>query len=397
MSFPTNMLRIPFNKPGLTGNELLYVADAIKRGHAAGDGAFTKRCQSILEDTLGAPRVLLTSSCTHALEMAALLLEIGQGDEVILPSYTFVSTANAFVLRGAKPVFADIRPDTLNLDESLIEGLLTARTKAIVPVHYAGVGCELDAICGIAARHGVDVVEDNAHGLFARYNGRYLGTVGRIATQSFHETKNVTCGEGGAIVVNDAGLVERAEILRDKGTNRSKFYRGQIDKYTWVDIGSSYLMSDILAAFLCAQLEVHEQITQARQRIWNFYYDELSDWAKEMGVQMPFVPPHCEQPYHMFYLIMPSLQARDGIIAHLIERGILSVFHYVPLHLSPMGLAYGGRSGQCPVAEWVGDCLVRLPFFMGLSELEQAEVIETIRGFKCHDVGLRPVTRMAAG
>jgi dTDP-4-amino-4,6-dideoxygalactose transaminase len=390
------MLRIPFNKPGLTGNELRYVADAIQCGHAAGDGTFTRRCQTILEETLGAARVLLTSSCTHALEMAALLLDIGRGDEVLLPSFTFVSTANAFVLRGAKPVFVDIRPDTLNLDESQLEKLLTPRTKAIVPVHYAGVGCEMDCILGIAARHGVAIVEDNAHGLFARYKGRYLGTLGSIGTQSFHETKNVTCGEGGAIVINDSGLVERAEILRDKGTNRSRFYRGEIDKYTWVDVGSSYLMSDILAAFLCAQLETYGRIAAARRRIWTFYYDELSGWASEMGVQVPFVPPHCEQPHHMFYLIMPSLRDRDGIIAHLKARGILSVFHYVPLHLSPMGLTFGGRGGQCPVAEWVGDRLVRLPFFNGLSETEQREVVDTVRCFKCQDRAHRPAIRNVA-
>jgi dTDP-4-amino-4,6-dideoxygalactose transaminase len=385
MNTPTAVYRIPFNKPGLTGDELGYVADAIKRGHAAGDGAFTRRCQAILEETLGAARVLLTSSCTHALEMAALLLDIKQGDEVLLPSFTFVSTANAFVLRGAKPVFVDIRADTLNLDESQVEKLLTPRTRTIVPVHYAGVGCEMDCILEIAARHGVAVVEDNAHGLFARYRGRYLGTLGSIATQSFHETKNVTCGEGGAIVINDPGLVERAEILRDKGTNRSRFYRGEVDKYTWVDVGSSYLMSDILAAFLCAQLEAYEQIAAARSRIWTFYFNELSGWASEMGVQVPFVPPHCEQPHHMFYLIMPSPRDRQGLIAHLKDHAILSVFHYVPLHLSPMGLAFGGHPGQCPVAEWVGDRLVRLPFFNGLSEPEQREVVDAIRCFKCQD------------
>jgi dTDP-4-amino-4,6-dideoxygalactose transaminase len=385
MNTPTAALRIPFNKPGLTGDELRYMADAIERGHAAGDGAFTRRCQAILEETLGAARVLLTSSCTHALEMAALLLDIERGDEVVLPSFTFVSTANAFVLRGAKPVFADIRRDTLNLDESQVEKLITSRTKAIVPVHYAGVGCEMDCILGIAARYRVAVVEDNAHGLFARYRGRYLGTFGSIATQSFHETKNVTCGEGGAIVINDPGLVERAEILRDKGTNRSRFYRGEVDKYTWVDVGSSYLMSDILGAFLCAQLEAYERIAAARCRIWTFYFNELCGWASQMGVQVPFVPPHCEQPHHLFYLIMPSPRDRQGLIEHLKARGILSVFHYVPLHLSPMGLGFGGRPGQCPVAEWVGDRIVRLPFFNELSEPEQREVVDAIRCFKCQE------------
>ena len=377
--------RIPFNRPGLTGNELRYVADAITQGHAAGDGAFSRRCHAILEETLGASRVLLTTSCTHALEMTALLLDIKPGDEVILPSFTFVSTANAFALRGAKPVFADIRPDTLNLDESRLEELITPRTKAIVPVHYAGVGCEMDDILRIAARHGVAVVEDNAHGLFARYKGRYLGTFGALATQSFHETKNVTCGEGGAIVLNDPAMVERAEILREKGTNRSRFYRGQVDKYTWVDLGSSYLMSDILAAFLCAQLEKHEQITAARRRVWEYYYKELSGWADEHQVQLPYVPPYCEQPYHMFYLVMPSLRARQGLIEHLRSHGILSVFHYIPLHLSPMGVEFGGRPGQCPATERVADCLVRLPFYNDLSEPEQADVVDVVRRYAYRD------------
>ena len=377
--------RIPFNKPGLTGNELRYVADAITQGHAAGDGSFTRRCHAILEEKLGVPRTLLTTSCTHALEMAALLLEVRPGDEFILPSFTFVSTANAFVLRGAKPVFVDIRPDTLNMDESRLERLITPRTKAILPVHYAGVGCEMDRILEIAARHGVPVVEDNAHGLFARYRDRYLGTFGALATQSFHETKNVICGEGGALVVNDPALIERAEILREKGTNRSKFFRGQVDKYTWVDTGSSYLISDILAAFLCAQLEKHEQITVARKRIWEGYYGELSAWAASQHVQLPFVPPHCAQPYHMFYMVMPSLRDRQDLIEHLADHGILSVFHYIPLHLSPMGLEFGGRPGQCPVTERVGDCLLRLPFYNDLTESEQSEVIDLVRQFQCAD------------
>jgi dTDP-4-amino-4,6-dideoxygalactose transaminase len=385
MNSPKATFRIPFNKPGLAGNELRYVAEAIERGHAAGDGSFTRRCQAMLEKTLGAARVLLTSSCTHALEMAALLLNIEPGDEVILPSFTFVSTANAFVLRGAKPVFVDIRPDTLNLDESKVEKLLTSRTKAIVPVHYAGVGCEMDCILGIGRRYGIPVVEDNAHGLFAKYKGRYLGTLGALATQSFHETKNVICGEGGAIVINDPTLVERSEILRDKGTNRSRFYRGEVDKYTWVDVGSSYLMSDILAAFLCAQLEVHERIAAARCRIWMRYFNELSSWASDMGVRVPIVPPHCEQSYHMFYLIMPSSSDRDGLIEHLKARGILSVFHYVPLHSSPMGLALGGKLGQCPTAESVSERLVRLPLFYELSEKDQTDTVEAVRHFKCQD------------
>ncbi len=383
MMSATMRYRIPFNRPGLTGNELRYVSDAITQGHAAGDGAFTRRCHALLEETLGVARVLLTTSCTHALEVAALLLDIEPGDEVIVPSFTFVSTANAFVLRGARPVFIDIRPDTLNLDESRFEELITPRTKAIVPVHYAGVGCEMEEILEVARRHGVAVVEDNAHGLFARYKGRYLGTFGAVATQSFHETKNVICGEGGAVVINNPGMVERAEILREKGTNRSKFYRGEVDKYTWVDIGSSYLMSDILAAFLCAQLEKYEQIMAARKRIWDSYYEELSDWAAAQDVQLPCVPSYCEQPYHMFYLVMPSLRARQGLIEHLRSQGILSVFHYVPLHLSPMGVKFGGHPGQCPTTERIGDCLLRLPFYNDLSGPEQAEVVDSIRRFEC--------------
>ena len=292
---------IPFNRPCLAGNEYMYIAEAIARGHASGDGPFTKRCHELLERELGVPEALLTTSCTHALEMAAILLDCGPGDEVILPSFTFVSTANAFVLRGAQVVFADIRPDTLNLDETQLEALITTRTKAIVPVHYAGVGCEMDVISDIAARHRVKIVEDNAHGLFARYRGKYTGTFGALATQSLHETKNVSCGEGGALLVNDPDLVERAQIIREKGTNRNQFFRGMVDKYTWVDLGSSYLPSDMLAAFLLAQLEGREQIQAKRRRVWEYYAKHLADWAAQRGVQMPVIPQHCEQAYHMMY------------------------------------------------------------------------------------------------
>ena len=379
--------KIQFNRPGLTGDELRYMGDAIARGHSAGDGYYSKRCHAMLERDLGVARALLTTSCTHALEMAALLLDIKPGDEVILPSFTFVSTANAFVLRGARPVFIDIRPDTLNMDETRLEALISPRTKAIVPVHYAGVGCEMDAILATARRHEVAVVEDNAHGLFGRYRGRYLGTFGSLATQSFHETKNVICGEGGALLVNDTELVERAEIIREKGTDRSRFYRGQVDKYTWVDAGSSYLMSDILAAFLCAQLEQHDRILAARRRIWEYYRRELCGWAAANGVQLPHVPGHCEQPYHMFYMVMPSIAARRGLIEHLKRSAILSVFHYVPLHLSPMGMGFGGHAGQCPVTERVSDCLLRLPFYNDLGEAEQGEVVSAIHSFKTGDAG----------
>jgi len=380
---PTGGYRIPFNKPGLVGHELTYMADAILRGHSAGDGSYTSRCHDILQRELSCHRALLTTSCTHALEMCALLLGIRPGDEVIVPSFTFVSTANAFVLRGAKPVFIDVRADTLNLDETLLEECITPRTKAIVPVHYAGIGCEMDAIAAVAQHHEVKVVEDNAHGLFARYKGKYLGTFGQLATQSFHETKNVICGEGGALIINDPFYVERAEIIREKGTNRSRFYRGEVDKYTWVDVGSSFLPSDLLAAFLLAQLEKYQEIRGTRHLIWQAYRDGLSEWARNSGVSLPHVPPDVEQSYHMFYMLMPSLEARTRLIEHLKARSILAVFHYVPLHLSEMGMRFGGRPGACPVTESVSDRLIRLPFYNDLSLDQQAEVIETVRTFRC--------------
>jgi dTDP-4-amino-4,6-dideoxygalactose transaminase len=313
--------------------------------------------------------------------LAALLLDVQPGDEVILPSFTFVSGANAFALRGAKVVFADVRRDTLNLDETQLPALVDERTRAIVPTHYAGVGCELDEILAAADSVGAAVVEDNAHGLFGRYRGRPLGTFGALAAHSFHETKNVTCGEGGAIVVNDALLVERAEIIREKGTNRKQFFRGQVDKYTWIDLGSSYVQSELLAAFLFAQLEARDRIQDARRRVWERYADSLSDWANEHGVVLPVVPEHCDQSFHMFYVLLPSLEERTALIAHLLGRGILAVFHYQPLHLSAMGLELGGRPGQCPVSEDVADRLLRLPFFTGLSESDQDEVIEAVRAF----------------
>lgn len=375
-------ISIPFNRPCLAGREYEYIAEAIANGHASGDGPFTRRCHELLEKELGVPKALLTTSCTHALEMAAILLDCGPGDEVILPSFTFVSTANAFVLRGAKIVFADIRPDTLNLDESRLEELVTARTKAIVPVHYAGVACEMDAICAIAARYGARIVEDNAHGLLARYKGKYTGTFGALATQSFHETKNVTCGEGGALLVNDPDLVERALIVREKGTNRSQFFRGQIDKYTWVDIGSSYLPSDLLAAFLFAQLEAREQIQKKRQRIWEFYRHHLTEWAAQRGVRLPVIPAHCEQAFHMFYAILPSLEYRQAFIAHLKAQGILSVFHYVPLHQSDMGRKWSARAADCPVTEDLSQRLLRLPFYNDLTEAELARVVSAVTSFE---------------
>jgi dTDP-4-amino-4,6-dideoxygalactose transaminase len=373
--------RIPFNKPELEGNETRYISEAIERGHISGDGHFTKRCHALLEQALGVPKVLLTTSCTHALEMCALLLDLQSGEEVIFPSFAFVTTVNAFVLRGARPVFADVRPDTLNLDENGIGGLVTPRTKAIVALHYAGVGCEMDSILGIARARGVAVVEDNAHGLFGKYKGRFLGTFGCLATQSFHETKNFTCGEGGALLINDRNLVERAEILREKGTDRSRFLRGLVHKYEWVDLGSSYLPSDLLAAFLLAQLESRERIQARRRAIWELYERELAGWAVRLGVTLPSVPAHCEQPWHMFHMLLPSSDARDALIRRLEARGILAVFHYLPLHLSPMGRRLGGRPGDCPVAESISSRLVRLPFYTGLTDAEQAEVIEAVMGF----------------
>jgi dTDP-4-amino-4,6-dideoxygalactose transaminase len=373
--------RIPFNKPSFAGNEVRYIAEAIERGHISGDGIFTKRCHELLQRELGVRKVLLTTNCTHALEMCGLLLDLGPGDEIIVPSFAFVTTVNAFALRGAKPVFGDIRPDTLNLDESRLEDLVTPRTKAIVALHYAGVGCEMDAIGEIAARHGLAVVEDNAHGLFAKYKGRYLGTFGALATQSFHETKNFICGEGGALIINDERRVERSEIIREKGTDRSRFLRGLVHKYQWVDLGSSYLPSDVLAAFLLAQLEARVEIQARRRAIWDRYARELAGWARRVGATLPTVPAHCEQPWHMFYLLMPSTEAREAFIRHLEERGILAVFHYLPLHLSPMGLRLGGLKGACPVTEDVSTRLVRLPLFNRLSEEEQSDVLDAVTSF----------------
>jgi len=326
--------------------------------------------------------VLLTTSCTHALEMAALLLEIEPGDEVIVPSFTFVTTANAFVLRGAKPVFADIRPDTLNIDERQVERLITPRTKAILLVHYAGVGCEMDTLCEMAQRHSVAIVEDNAHGLFGKYKGRFLGTFGSLASLSFHETKNFTCGEGGALLINDLRYAERAEIIREKGTDRSRFFRGQVDKYTWVDLGSSYLPSDILAAFLYAQLEARDQIQSIRRRVWEYYYDHLQEWAEDEGVQLPVVPTHCQQPYHLFHLLLPSLEQRQAFLAHLRTHDVSSVFHYLPLHISEMGKRFGGKAGDCPVTEDIADRLARLPFHNSLTEADQERVVDLTRQFR---------------
>ena len=372
-------MTISFNRPTTVGKESEYMQQALQKSHISGDGQYTKKAHALLEEVIGVSKVLLTTSCTHALEMSALLLDLKDGDEVIVPSFTFVSTINAFVLRSAKPVFADIRPDTLNIDETKIESLITPRTRAIVVVHYAGVGCEMDAIMEIARRHNLPVIEDNAHGLFGKYKGKQLGTFGVMATQSFHETKNFTSGEGGALLINDKRYIEDAEILRVKGTNRSRFFRGQVDKYTWVNLGSSYLPSDILAAFLFAQLEEREYIQSRRKEIWETYYRELEAWAEENSVKMPFVPAHCEQTYHMFYLLFPNLEKRQAAISFLKERGIQAVFHYLPLHLSPMGEKFGGKEGDCPVTERVSDHLLRLPFYTNMSKEDQMQVIETLK------------------
>jgi dTDP-4-amino-4,6-dideoxygalactose transaminase len=377
---------IPFNRSSLQGRELEFIFQTISNGQIAGDQIFSKKCHALLEKVAGVRKALVTTSCTHALEMAAILLNIQPGEEVILPAFTFVSTANAFVLHGARPVFCDIRPDTLNLDESKLEALITPRTRAIVPVHYAGVGCEMAAILEIAGRHGVPVVEDNAHGLFGKYKGRWLGTFGCLATQSFHETMNITCGEGGALLINEERFEERAEIIREKGTNRARFFRGQVDKYSWVDVGSSYVMSDVLAAFLYGQLDKWREIQAKRKAIWERYDAELADWAAANGVRRPVVPEHCEQAWHMYYLLMPSLEARTEFISRLKERGVAAVFHYLPLNRSAYATAQAQQEiedrrwklGECPVTEDVADRIVRLPFYTSMSEEEQGRVIRAV-------------------
>jgi len=370
---------IPFNRPTVARGQIAYVEEVLRGEHLSGDGPFGRRAERILEAATGAHRALLTTSCTHALEMSGLLLDLQPGDEVIVPAFTFVSTINAFALRGAKPVFCDIRPDTLNLDETQVEAKITARTKAIVPVHYAGVACEMDALLALAARHGIAVVEDNAHGLFGAYRGRPLGSFGVMATQSFHETKNVSCGEGGALLVNDPALVERAEILREKGTNRSKFFRGQIDKYTWVDLGSSWVLSDVLAAVLLAQLEDRTSIQSRRGRIWTRYGEGLADWARAHDVALPVVPPHCEPPFHLFHLVLPTLERRTAFLDALAKEGIKATFHYQPLHRSPMGRRLGADGAHCPVTDRIADCLVRLPLYADLTPGDQDRILEAVR------------------
>ena len=372
-------INIPFNWVDIQGNELEYIKDVIANSHLSGDGKFTRKCNALLEKEVGVKKSLLTTSCTHALEISALLLDIKTGDEVILPSFTFVSTVNAFVMRGARPVFIDIRPDTLNMDESQLEKLITKNTKAIITVHYAGVGCEMDIIINIANKYNIPVVEDNAHGLFGKYKDKYLGTFGTFTTQSFHETKNFSCGEGGALLINDDKYIERAEIIREKGTDRSKFFRGEVDKYTWTDIGSSYLPSDILSAFLYAQLEKRKNIQTKRKIIWEMYYNELIIWADNNNIQLPYIPDYCDQTYHMFYFLFESNEIRERFIMYMKENYINTIFHYQPLHKSIMGKRFGEY--KCAVTEKIADRIVRLPFYSNLSNELQSIIINTIVKF----------------
>lgn len=359
---------IPFNKPYMTGRELTLISQAHAKGHLSGDGDFTRQCHARLEQITGCRKALLTHSCTAALEMSALLLDLKPGDEVIMPSFTFVSTANAFVLRGAVPVFVDIRPDTLNIDERLIEAAITPRTRAICVVHYAGVSCEMDEIMAIAERHGLQVVEDAAQGMYSSYKGRPLGSIGSLGAVSFHETKNIISGEGGALLVNDPEFAERAEIIREKGTNRSRFFRGQVDKYTWVDVGSSYLPGEIVAAFLAAQLEEGESITARRMQLWEQYHAWAAGHEEAGRVRRPVVPAHCIHNAHMYYLLLPDPEVRTRFIQRMKDRGVGAVFHYIPLHSSPAGVRFGRTSGDLPVTDHVSERLVRLPFWAELAD-----------------------------
>lgn len=374
--------KIPFNRPYLTGAESGYMTAAMSSGTLEGDGPFTARAAALLKDMLGGT-ALLTTSCSHALDMTGLLLRLNPGDEVIMPSFTFPSTANAYALRGAVPVFVDCRPDTLNLDERLIEAEITERTKAIVVVHYAGVACDMDAIMKLAARYSLLVVEDNAHGLGGAYAGRPLGSIGALATQSFHSTKNVHCGEGGALVVNQENLVEQAEIIREKGTNRTQYYKGVVDRYHWVDLGSSYLPSELLAAFLTAQLERFDEIQERRLRVWDDYQARLAEWAAESGVTQPTVPDGCRHPAHLYYLLLPDAANREAFRAHLAGHGIQATPHYQPLHNAPGGRRYGrAGTGGCPVTERAADRVVRLPLYTGLTERDVDEIVEAIVSYR---------------
>ena len=380
--FASHRYRVPFNRPTSVSGQAARVCEALASGTLAGNGPFTKRCEALLQELTAARRAMLTNSCTGALDISAFVLDARPDDEVIVPSFTFVSTANAFASRGFRPVFADSRPDTLNIDERLIEPLITPHTRAIVVMHYGGVACEMDAVLEIAARHGLPVIEDNAHGLFGRYRGRPLGSFGAAATQSFHETKNVTCGEGGALLINDAGLIERAEVAREKGTDRSRFFRGEIDRYTWVGTGANYLASELQAALLCSQLECWQDVQRRRQAIWRRYDTALRGWAERQDVTAPAVPEYCEHSAHLYALMMPSAAARSRLIQHLKDEGILAVFHYLPLHRSPMGVRFGGAGAHCPVAEDVSERLLRLPFYTDMTVPEQEEVIAAVQAFR---------------
>lgn len=370
---------IPFNKPHITGKELWYIAQAHAKGQLAGDGSFTKKCQQWLEETTGSKKALLTHSCTAALEMAAILADIQPGDEVIMPSYTFVSTANAFVLRGGIPVFVDIRPDTLNIDESIIEDAITPKTKAIVPVHYAGVGCDMDVIMDIGRRHNLLVIEDAAQGVTAFYKGKALGAIGDLGALSFHETKNIISGEGGALLVNNPELVERAEIIREKGTNRSQFFRGEVDKYTWMDIGSSYLPGEIIAAFLWAQAEEADKINQTRLRQWEVYHNGFEELEQQEIIRRPVIPPMCEHNAHMYYVLTDTHKRRNCLIKALKDKGVHTVFHYVPLHNSPAGKKYGRVHGEMKYTVDLSDRVVRMPLWIDLADKEQTMVVDLVK------------------
>ena len=364
------------------GAEAAYLRQAMTSGQLAGDGNFGKRCERFLEKTLGHPRVLLTPSCTHALELAALLLDLRPGDEVILPSFTFVSTANAFVLRGARPVFVDIRPDTFNLDEEKVARALTRKTKALVVVHYGGLGCEMAPLLKLARAHGLPLIEDNAHGLFGRHAGRWLGTFGDLATVSFHQTKNFSCGEGGALLINRKSWIRRAEILREKGTDRARFLRGETDRYTWRDLGSSYLPSELCSAYLLGQLEGWRKIQSTRKRIWMEYHRGLRDWCRTYGVKQPFLGPGRTPAWHVYSLLTPTRDMRDHLLAELRRRNVHAVFHYLPLHASPYARAIGARHTGCPVAEEVAARIVRLPLHSGLTPREVCSILDRIRGLR---------------
>ncbi len=372
---------IPFNKPFIAGKELYYIAQAVTYGNIAGDGYFTQECSRFLETKFGIRKALLTPSCTAALEMAAMLCDLKPGDEVILPSFTFVSTASSVVRVGAKPVFVDIRPDTLNLDESLVEEAITKNTKAIFPVHYAGVGCEMDRLMTIANQYGLKVVEDAAQGVHAYYNKKALGSIGHLGTYSFHETKNYISGEGGALCINDPELIERSEIIRDKGTNRQKFYRGEVDKYTWVDHGSSYVPSEIVSAFLFGQLEMMETISIRRENIYSNYLQALKPLAEKGYLQLPFLPEDCVSNYHMFYILLPDGKTRDRLMYYLKEQGITAVFHYVPLHSSPMGKKVGRTYGNLENTDNISSRLLRLPFFYEITDQQQDFIQSHIHQF----------------